>query len=172
MERENNQEIKTQEQQMQEEETITISLEEDSEVEKYRKLAQEMTQAAQSIKAEFDNYRKRNQHQAKISKEEGRAEIVLELLPVLDAFTQAQQFIKDKSVLEGVELIYQKMQDTLAKAGLVKVDSLGAEFNPKYHEAVMMKEEEGKSGMVVQVIQEGYIFGDKVLRPAKVVVGS
>lgn len=154
------------------EEPIVVPLQNTDEIEKYKKIAQEMTFAAQSIKAEFDNYRKRNQNQAKISKEEGRAEIVLEILPVLDAFTQAKQLIKDQSVLDGVMLIYQKLENVLKKAGLIKIESLGEDFNPEYHEALMMREEEGKSGKVIEVLQEGYIFADKVLRPAKVIVGS
>lgn len=152
---------------------ITILSEDNTdEVEQLKKKVAEMTALAQSIKAEFDNYRKRTALQAKTSKEQGKAELIEELLPVLDAFNQATQVISDKSVLDGVNLILKRLESVLTSAGLCKVESLGTEFNPEIHEAVMMREECGKSGLVVEVIQDGYMLSGKVLRAAKVIVAS
>lgn len=155
-------------------EEITILSEDDFENESdiQKRRADEMTAIVQRLQAEFDNYRRRTSEQTKLLREEGRAEVIEKLLPVLDSFYQAARIINDKSVLDGVNLIFDMLNTVLNGFGLKQIDALNTEFNPQYHNAVLTREEKGKSGMVVEVIQDGYILSGKVIRPASVIVGS
>lgn len=162
---------------MDEDNIITISCDDDgdngnAEIAAHKKRADEMTAAAQMIKAEFDNYRKRTQEQGRLSKEDGKAEVIEKILPVLDSFSQAVKIIKDKSVLEGIGLIYGQLNGTLEGFGLSKMEVLGQEFNPEFMNAVMTRSEKGKSGLVVEVVLDGYLLKGRPLRAAMVVVGE
>ncbi|MCL2675462.1 MAG: nucleotide exchange factor GrpE [Firmicutes bacterium] len=138
----------------------------------YKKRADDMTAAAQRLQAEFDNYRRRTTEEKRGAREDGAAEVIEKLLPVLDSFSQAVKIIKDKSVLEGVGLIYERLGVALDGFGLLKIDALGHELDPHLMHAVMTRKEKGKSGMVVEVVLDGYLLKGKVLRPAMVVVGE
>jgi len=104
-------------------------------------------------------------------------DLIADLLPVLDDFERALQALKehkaDDEAISGVELIYNKLFNILKQRGLEPMNSVGTEFNTDYHEAITnIDAGEEKKGKVVDVIQKGYLLNDKVLRFAKVVVGS
>ena len=130
--------------------------------------------ALQRLKAEFDNYRKR------VAREQGdliaRASerLVKQLLPVVDDLERALEAAashESAQLEDGVRLVHRALADSLAKEGLVEVDTGGA-FDPHTQEALLSQPSEEPEGAVVQVIQKGYKLGDRVLRPARVVVSS
>lgn len=126
--------------------------------------------------SEFDNYRKRTiKEKIELQKSASR-DLIEDLLPVLDDFERAMQAFKendDSDVYKGIELIYNKLYNTLSQKGLKPMNSLETDFNTDYHEAITKIEAgDEQKGKVVDVIQKGYLLNDKVLRFAKVVVGS
>jgi molecular chaperone GrpE len=128
--------------------------------------------------SEFDNYRRRtSKERIELTKTAG-IEIISDLLPVVDDFQRAlksMEIASDiKSVKEGVELIYNKLNNTLSKKGLEAMDSKGKEFNPDLHEAItnIPAPSEDLIGKVIDEVEKGYTLNGKVIRYAKVVVGN
>ena len=137
---------------------------------------QELMDTLVRRQADFENYRKRVEKER--HHEHRRAvEILIErLLPVLDAFEQALAGAEAAAVPEyrrGFELIHRQLSDVLAKQGLTRIESLGKEFNPHFHHAIERVETtEYADGTVVGELQPGYMFQERVLRPAMVRVAS
>ncbi|PLW96136.1 MAG: nucleotide exchange factor GrpE [Marinilabiliales bacterium] len=127
--------------------------------------------------SEFDNYRKRTIKEKMDLQKSASRDLIDDLLPVLDDFERAlQAFTEDKAdseVFKGIELIYNKLFNLLSQKGLEPMNSMGTDFNTDYHEAITNIEAGDElKGKVVDVIQKGYLLNGKVLRFAKVVVGS
>lgn len=129
----------------------------------------------QRLAADFDNYRKRvarDQAQLVARAHEG---LVKELLPVLDDLERAlgaAEVHDEATVVEGVRLVQRALADLLAREGLEEIEADGA-FDPHVHEALLSQPGEGaEPGSVLQVVQKGYLLGDRVLRPARVVVAE
>ena len=129
----------------------------------------------QRLAADFDNYRKRvarDQAQLVARAHEG---LVKELLPVLDDLERAlgaAEVHDEATVVEGVRLVQRALADLLAREGLEEIAAGGA-FDPHVHEALLSQPGEGaEPGTVLQVVQKGYRLGDRVLRPARVVVAE
>ena len=97
-----------------------------------------------------------------------------ELLPVVDdlerALVAAEEH-EEAKLEEGVRLVHRELRDALAKEGLVEIETDG-EFDPHVHEALLTQPSEEDDGAILQVIQKGYRLGDRVLRPARVVVSQ
>ncbi|MGI6705265.1 MAG: nucleotide exchange factor GrpE [Clostridia bacterium] len=133
---------------------------------------------AKRVQADFDNYRKRNNKAVAEAFEEGMAEAVLKILPVLDNLERAleatQKNSTDDAFVEGLDKIIKQFLDILHKMGLEEIPALGEDFDPEIHNAVMQAEvEEGqKEGMIVEVFQKGYKMKDKVLRYSMVKVAK
>lgn len=138
--------------------------------------AREMRSLAQRKQAEFENYRKRVERERSETVKYAAAEIVKEILPVLDNLERAIEASKsgsDSQLREGVEIIYKQFRDTLSKQGLTEVDAYQAPFDPHVHEAVTRVEtDEYPEGTVVEVFQKGYLFKDRLLRPSMVSVAQ
>ena len=129
------------------------------------------------LQAEFDNFRKRTLREKMALIESGGSDVWKAVLPVLDDMERAiaaSEKSEDISALrEGEKLIYNKFVDIMRQKGVVEIEALDAEFNPDLHEAVArFAAGEDKKGKVIDVVQRGYMLGDKVLRYAKVVVGE
>jgi molecular chaperone GrpE len=128
--------------------------------------------------AEFENYRRRADRERNETYARARAEVVLELLPVIDNFERALASLEHAkndaaSLRQGIELIHRQLQDALAKFGLEPVESVGQTFDPHVHEAVSAEpSEEHEENTVIAEFQRGYRLGEKLLRPAKVKVAS
>ena len=126
------------------------------------------------VAADFDNYRKRalRDQQALIARAHER--LVKELLPVVDdlerALVAAEEH-EEAKLEEGVRLVHRELRDALAKEGLVEIETDG-EFDPHVHEALLTQPSDEDEGAILQVIQKGYRLGDRVLRPARVVVSQ
>jgi molecular chaperone GrpE len=126
--------------------------------------------------AEFDNYRKRMDKDRRDLAEYAAAEIVSELLPVIDNFERALQAPSGgggESLRKGVELIHKQMSDLLQKRGVKPIDALGTDFDPNVHEAVIHETSDAhREGEVMQELQRGYRLGERLLRPALVKVAK
>jgi len=123
--------------------------------------------------ADFDNYRKRQEREVAEFRRAANAELIREFLPVLDNLERALAVPggNDAGLREGVELVVRQYHGVLARHGLVQIDPLGAAFDPASHEAIQRQEVTGiEESRVVQVLQKGYRLGEKLLRPALVVV--
>jgi len=128
--------------------------------------------------AEFDNYRKRtNREKLELINTAG-GKVISELLPVLDDFDRAKATADDENTeevfSEGVSLVYEKLYKTLFHLGLKAMQSKGAAFDPELHEAIteIATPNEEMKGKIVDVIEEGYLLNDRIIRHAKVVVGK
>ena len=129
--------------------------------------------------AEFENFRRRTaKERLELIKTAGEG-VIAELIPVVDDFERSLQIFKDNEAVapmyEGIQLVHGKLTKVLAQKGLKPMEvEVGSDFDPEYHEAVVQTPapSEELKGKVVDVIDKGYFLGDKVLRYAKVVIGS
>ncbi len=129
------------------------------------------------LQAEFDNYRKRTLREKMDLVASGGADVLKCMLSVLDdvhrAVAASEKSDDIASLREGERLVAQKFEDALRQRGVVEIEACGKEFDPDFHEAVArFAAGEDKKGLVIDVVQRGYMLGDKVLRYAKVVVGE
>jgi molecular chaperone GrpE len=126
--------------------------------------------------AEFDNYRKRVDKERRELSEYAAADLVAELLPIIDNFERALQAPPGSdpdAFRKGVELIHRQMMDALRKRGVKPIDALGADFDPNLHEAVAHEDSDAhREGEVMQELQRGYLLGERLLRPAMVKVAK
>lgn len=128
--------------------------------------------------AEFDNYRKRILKEKSELILNGGEKVISSLLPILDDFERALENMKkggnEETSIKGIELIYQKLLNTLQSHGLNKIKTEKADFDTDYHEAIAMVpvEDEQLKGKVVDCVQAGYTLNNKVIRHSKVAVGQ
>lgn len=127
--------------------------------------------------ADFDNFRKRTRKDLEQAERKGRESIMLELLPVIDNLERAVQAAGSASdasaVRQGVEMVLKLFNDTAERIGLERVQSVGQRFDPNVHDAFQQQEtDEHPPGTIVAEYQSGYRLGDKLLRPAMVVVAK
>ncbi len=126
------------------------------------------------ICAEYDNFRRRSQKEKDGLYGEVKANTVLQFLPVYDNLERAlKQGTEDEAYRKGVEMIMTQFANTLEKLGVKKIESLGQTFDPKLHNAVMHVDDESQGeNLIVDVFQEGFMLGDKVIRFAMVKVAN
>ena len=137
--------------------------------------AQEHLQDLQRVAADFDNYKKRALREREQLVARAAEHVVTQLLPVLDDLERALEAAnehEEAKLEEGVRLVHRALADTLAKEGLTEIPTDGA-FDPHVHEALLAQPADGaETGAVLQVLQKGYRLGDRVLRPARVIVAE
>jgi molecular chaperone GrpE len=133
--------------------------------------------------AEFDNYRKRTERERLQLSEAAAADLLTELLPLVDDMERAlkadvpadapAKAAAGDGIRRGVELIHKQLLDTLRKRGVKPIDVLGADFDPHFHQAVAYEPAEGRrDGEVIEEFRRGYMLGDRLLRPAMVKVAK
>lgn len=129
------------------------------------------------LQADFANYKKRTASEKLQISEVVKVDILTGILPIIDNFERAlcvpQDQVTDdiKSFLDGYQMIYNQLMTVLKKEGLQKIDAVGKPFDPNYHQAVMRTpSDEYEDDIVIEVLQEGYLLGEKTLRPAMVKV--
>jgi len=125
------------------------------------------------VAAEFENYRKRVLRDQESLVARAHERLVKELLPVLDdlerALAAAEEH-EEAKLEDGVRLVHRSLVDALQKEGLAEIETDGA-FDPNVHEALLSQpDDEKESGQILDVLQKGYRLGDRVLRPARVIV--
>jgi molecular chaperone GrpE len=134
----------------------------------------ELFNRLQRLAAEFDNYRKRNARESAALIDRANERVVKELLPILDDLGRALDAAEEHEeakLEEGVRLVHRALSDLLAKEGLTEISTDG-KFDPHVHEALLSQPSDAEEGSVIEVVQKGYKLGDKVLRPARVVVAA
>jgi molecular chaperone GrpE len=152
----------------------------------------EYLDALQRLKAEFDNYRKRVARDQQELAARAHERLVKELVPVLDDLERAiAQFPRSSvgaadasapdrlrqadadggDIEEGVRLIHRQLSESLSKEGLTEIATEG-KFDPHTQEALLSQPSETEEGTIIQVLQKGYKLGDRVLRPARVVISA
>jgi molecular chaperone GrpE len=125
--------------------------------------------------AEFDNYRKRVERERRELADHMKADVLAEILPIVDNFERALQApaSDEEPFRKGVELIHKQMIDFLRKRGVKPIEALGADFDPNFHQAVIHETSPShREGEVIEELQRGYMLGDKLLRPAMVKVAK
>ena len=124
--------------------------------------------------AEYDNYRKRSQREKDSLYADIKADTLLKFLPVYDNLVRAlNQPTEDEAYRKGIEMIMTQFCTTMEKLGVEKIESLGKTFDPALHNAVMHVDDETKGeNEIVEVFQEGFRLGDKVIRFAMVKVAN
>lgn len=130
----------------------------------------ELMQSMVRRQADFENYRKRIERERQDDRRHGVGRLIEELLPVLDSFERALKAHDDPAYEEyrkGLELIYLKLWDTLARHGLERITAAGKAFDPNYHQAIeRVESDEHPDGTVLEVLQDGFIYHGRVIRPS------
>jgi molecular chaperone GrpE len=126
--------------------------------------------------AEFDNYRKRVDRDRRDQAEAATADALADLLPIIDDLERALQVPAGPEAevyRQGVDLIYRQMLELLRKRGVKAIEAVGADFDPRIHQAVMHEvSEDHREGEVMEELRRGYMLGDRLLRPAMVKVAK
>lgn len=141
------------------------------------KLADEYLDQLKRLKADFENYKKRQERERSELFKFANSSLILDLLPVLDSFDRAMNKVHASHDLQafekGMELIYKQLTDTLSKIGLRPIEVIGQPFDPTKHEALMQVEsQEHEEATVVQELTRGYLLHERVIRPAQVAISS
>lgn len=129
------------------------------------------------LAAEFDNFRRRTAKERLELISTAGGDVIKGLLPILDDCERALQVLRESdaasAAIEGTELIYNKLMTYLKSRGLSVIDAVGKELDTDFHEAVaqMPVQEEEKKNRIIDIVQQGYLLNEKVIRYAKVVVG-
>ena len=135
----------------------------------------EYLELLQRVQADFETYRKRAARDQERLVAHAHERVVRELLPVLDDLERALEAAErheEAALVQGVRLVEQSLRAALEREGLVEIETDGT-FDPHVHEAVLAQERDGaEAGSVLEVVQRGYRLGDKVVRPARVIVAA
>ena len=156
------------------------ALEEDlEEITARAKKAEEYLALAQRTKADFENYRKRAVRETAAAQERGVAKLAKELLPAVDNLDRALEAAQHdgdngaSTLVSGIKLVHADVIAALSRVGIERFEPKGEQFDPQRHEAIAQQPVEGaQPGTIVEVYQRGYLLGDFVIRPARVVVAA
>lgn len=128
--------------------------------------------------SEFENYKRRTTKERMDLFKSANQEVLEAMLPILDDFERALSSMKltseNKSLKEGVELIYNKLKSSLIQKGIKEMEALGKSFDPDFHEAItkLPAPTEDLKDKIIDVLEKGYFLNDKVIRFAKVIIGA
>lgn len=123
--------------------------------------------------ADLENYKKRTKKEFEEFMKYTNERLLKELISVVDNFERALKVKhKDDAFFRGIELIYKHLLSTLKKEGVESFESVGKEFDPRYHEAVSVIPSKHKDGIVVEELEKGYNLNGRLARPARVVVAQ
>lgn len=139
-----------------------------------KKKSEEYLANWQRAQADFINFKRRTEQERLEFNRYANAELAREILAALDDLERAIEAVPPKLArnewVEGIRLVERKFKSSLDGQGITPMESLGESFDPNYHEA--LRQDTGEEGIITEVFQKGYMIGDRVLRPAKVVVGN
>ena len=163
-----------------EEEVVEEKTAEELLQEKVDKLEEELKQSEDKyfrLYAEFENFKRRKNKEIETNNVYKSQKVITEILPSLDNLERALQVESDneeiKSLLKGVEMVYEGLLNVLKSEGVELIETENAQFDPNYHHAVMQEEDsEKESGAILDTFQKGYKLKDRVIRPAMVKVNS
>lgn len=162
------------------EEASTVEEEETVSRQEYDQLKDEhedMKNKLLRVQADFDNFRRRTKIEQETTAKYRSQRLAEELLPAIDNFERALEVEPEnedaKSLLKGVEMVYNQLQQALEKEGITPIKSVGETFDPNLHQAIMQVEEpDYESNVVVEEMQRGYQLKDRVIRPSMVKVNA
>jgi molecular chaperone GrpE len=130
----------------------------------------ELMQTLVRRQADFENYRKRVERERQDDRRHGMGRLIEDLLPVLDAFERALKAHDDPAYEEyrkGLEMMYRQLWDTLARHGLERIAAAGKPFDPHFHQAIeRVASDDHPEGTVLDVLQDGFVFHGRVVRPS------
>jgi molecular chaperone GrpE len=157
------------------EETTINKLKE--EIKNLKQKNEELTDKFTRLVAEFDNYKKRTDKEYISLIQNANEKLIIELLPVIDDFERSLDHLNEKndfkSMREGFQLIHKNLMTLLEKQGLKSMQSVGEEFDPDKHDALLQVDNKNvKSNHIVDEHLKGYLFKDKVIRHAQVIVSK
>ncbi|MBE6691024.1 MAG: nucleotide exchange factor GrpE [Ruminococcaceae bacterium] len=125
------------------------------------------------LAAEYDNFRRRTAQEQERIYGDAYAAALATMFPVVDNLERAAQYSDGESVAKGIAMILKSVEETLEKLGVTEIEALGKTFDPTYHNAVLHVEDEAfGEGEIVEVLQKGYMKGDRILRYAMVKVAN
>ncbi len=138
---------------------------------------EELTDMVKRQMAEFDNYRKRTEKEKSSMYEIGAREVIEKILPIVDNFERGLAAVpeeeKETPFVDGMNKIYRQLLSVFEGMGVKTIESVGQEFNPDYHNAVMhVEDEEAGENIVVEEFQKGYTYKDTVIRHSMVKVAN
>jgi len=128
--------------------------------------------------AEFENYRKRCDKEKADAVMLAQSSLLIEFLPLADACERGLSIMEQSAgeleqYRSGVELLYRQLLDTLARLGVIPIDAEGKAFDPHLHEAMMREiSPEAEENTIIRVMRKGYLFKDRLIRPAQVSVAA
>lgn len=141
---------------------------------KAQEAAQRFEENWKRAAADFQNYKRRAEEERTEARRLVSEAIIHNLLPIVDdferAFSTVDSHVRNMTWIDGIFLIYRKLDMLLQNNGVKPIEAMGKAFDPQYHEAV--QHVDGEDGKVIAEVQRGYMIGDRVLRPAMVVVGK
>lgn len=124
------------------------------------------------MKADMENIKKRNENIARDMYNDGRFDTVLSFLPVVDNLERAMALEMPDGIKDGLSKVKKQIDSIFEKLNITEIESLGQDFDPNLHNALMQVEDEANSGKCVTVYEKGYKIKDKILRHASVVVAK
>jgi molecular chaperone GrpE len=160
------------------EETVTEPVEEISAEEKLKLEVAALNDKYLRLFAEFDNYKRRTQKERVELLQTAGKDVIVSMLPVLDDFDRANKATENatdiSAIREGVQLVHSKLKSILVQKGLKEMESINTVFDTDLHEAItkIPAPTDELKGKVIDELEKGYTLNDKVIRFAKVVVGS
>ena len=155
-------------------EEVEISGEEKKIIELEKKVAEQTDRFLRKA-AEFENYKRRTENDQLNLIKYAAESFIIKLLPVIDDFERSLEHIDsaNESLKEGIKLVYDKLMKVLDEQGVKKMDAVGKPFDVNFHEALMqIKDDRAKPHTVLKELEKGYLYKDRVIRHAKVVVSE
>ena len=159
------------------EEEVIEKTELETKAEQLEKEKAEITDSYRRLAAEFDNFRKRTIKEKDEIFKNATSSLIEAFLPVMDSMEMAKKSVDDNAqkadLKKGIKLIYRQFSEVLDKLDIDEIECLGEEFDPEMHNAIMhIEDEKYGENEVVEVLQKGYIFKDKVIRHSLVKVAN
>jgi molecular chaperone GrpE len=142
-------------------------------IEEKEKKIEELTDTLKRLQAEFENYKKRVDKEKVEFVKFAHADVIAQMLPVLDSFEIALKNTTEKEkFIEGIKIIYAQLYSVLEAEGLKPIKATGEKFDPYKHEVLMKEESDKPEGTILEEFQKGYMINDKVLRHSKVKISG
>jgi molecular chaperone GrpE len=145
-------------------------------LEECQKEKEQYLEGWQRAKADFVNYKKREKEENERQREEAREMLILKILPLLEDLERLEKASQEKVEWENLQVainqISQKIKQFLNNEKISRIKSEGEEFDPRFHEAVKQEKSDQPKGIIIEEISPGYLYQDKLLRPAKVKVSG
>ncbi|WP_129596749.1 nucleotide exchange factor GrpE [Anaerophilus nitritogenes] len=150
---------------------------EDAKIKKLQEEKEEINSQFLRMTADFQNYKKRVEKEKSDIYTFANEKLILDMLPVVDNLQRAIKTYKDEgkdeSFTQGIEMILKQLLEVFEKNGVKEIETIGKEFDPNFHHAVMQEECDGyESNIIIDVFQKGYTLNEKVIRPSMVKVAN